>query len=80
VGFAVREGESPLHGNRPDFLEGLLCLAGQHAQEDQVALGHKSLVVVVDLDPEVLLEGSQQVRLPCRHVQTHVRDARLGFN
>ena len=80
MGFAVREGESPLHGNRPDFLEGLLCLAGQHAQEDQVALGHKSLVVVVDLDPEVLLEGSQQVRLPCRHVQTHVRDARLGFN
>ena len=69
----------PLLREGAHILEDLVGLEWEEAEEHDVALGHDALVVEVHVHAEVLLEGSQKVRLPGRHIQTQVGDLSLHF-
>ena len=59
------EDKSSLNSRSSHFLENLLGLEGEHTEKDNVAFGNDSFIVVINEDPKVLLECSQQVRLSC---------------
>lgn len=57
----------PLDYHGSHILEHLLGLVRKHAEEDNIALGNHSLVVELNQNAKLLLEGSEQVGLPRRH-------------
>lgn len=62
------ENEASLYSYWPNIFQYLLSLEREHTEEHDITLGNDPFVVEVDEDSKVLLESTQQVRLPCRYV------------
>lgn len=77
--FVLVCGLDPLQGDRSDLLEHFSGLAREHAQEDYVTLLDDPLVVELGNHAELLLERSQEVRLPRGHAELQIVETARYF-